>query len=707
MRWDGQRTDAVAEIAEPTLPGMPLLPGFIRSVRTPEFAGVTFHEVHAKSVLNRVPGSSAMPFGWTVNPYRGCTHSCTYCLDPSTWILMADSRMRRLRDIRPGDMVMGTELRGRSRRYVPSTVRAAWSTRKSAFRVRLADGTELIASGDHRFLSERGWKYVTGTMSGDGRRPYLTTNNKLVGFGLPTNLPEPDLDGQDYQRGYLCGMIRGDANLAIYANQRRGSGVLYRFRLALADLEALDRSEHFLKLQGVETLRFRFSASTRVRREMWSIRASSRHAFEAISQLIAWEREPTDQWALGYLAGLLDAEGSTSGTIRFSNTDRRILLELTTALDRFGFRWIEEPVADATRAVVVRVLGGLPVRNRFLVMANPAITRKWSLVNSAVKSAALLQVVSIENLGELRDLIDIYTDTEDFIANGVISHNCFARNTHTYLEFDAGKDFDNEIVVKTNVGEVLRRELAKPSWTREHVALGTNTDPYQRAEGRYRLMPEIINALADSGTPFSILTKGTVLARDLELLSAAAKRVSVGIGISLALLDPELQASLEPGTPSPKARLGLIRRVREAGLPCGVFMAPLLPHLTDSAGQIAELVAALVDVGVTGVSGIPLHLRPGTREWFLRWLAGAHPELVAVYEQLYRRGAYVPKDYREQLAGRIAEARATAGLGGFDAAIRGRGVPGDPNASFPGGSLPTPPPGKRPDPPAAQQLRLI
>ncbi|WP_029137277.1 Rv2578c family radical SAM protein [Nakamurella lactea] len=287
---------------------------------------------------------------------------------------------------------------------------------------------------------------------------------------------------------------------------------------------------------------------------------------------------------------------------------------------------------------------------------------------------------------------------------------CFARNTHTYLELDAGHDFDSQIVVKTNVGQVLRRELARPGWQREHVALGTNTDPYQRAEGRYALMPRIIDALADSGTPFSILTKGTVLSRDLDRLARAATKVPVGIGISLALLDPELQANLEPGTPSPKARLNLIRRVRDAGLPCGVFVAPLLPHLTDSLEQITELCGELAAAGATGVSGIPLHLRPGTKEWFLQWLSGERAELLPVYERLYRRGAYLPRDYRDIVSDRIRTARRAAGLGGFGAAMQGRGgVPGDARASFPAGSLPTVAPPTEPDRAASagEQLRLI
>ena len=227
---------------------------------------------------------------------------------------------------------------------------------------------------------------------------------------------------------------------------------------------------------------------------------------------------------------------------------------------------------------------------------------------------------------------------------------CFARNTHTYLDLDPGADFDRQIVVKINIAEVLRRELAQARWTREHVAMGTNTDPYQRAEGRYRLMPEVITALAQSGTPFSILTKGTLLNRDLPLLSEAAARVTVGVSISLALLDEELHATLEPGTPTPRARLELIRRIRAAGLPCGVLVAPILPYLTDSDAHLEALVGQLAAAGATSISGIALHLRPGTREWFFAWLRRTHPELVDRYDAAVRAGRVRPQGVRRRPA---------------------------------------------------------
>ena len=226
---------------------------------------------------------------------------------------------------------------------------------------------------------------------------------------------------------------------------------------------------------------------------------------------------------------------------------------------------------------------------------------------------------------------------------------CFARPTHEYLDFDPGDDFDTQVVVKTNIVEVLRRELARPSWRREIVALGTNTDPYQRAEGRYGLMPGIIGALAGSGTPLSILTKGTLLRRDLPLLADAAGQVPVSLAVSLGVGDPELHRDVEPGTPSPAARLGLIGAIRAAGLDCHVMVAPVLPYLTDSIEQLDALLGQIAAAGATGVTVLGLHLRGSTRGWFMDWLARSHPELVRQYRELYRRGAYLPKDYREAL----------------------------------------------------------
>jgi DNA repair photolyase len=230
---------------------------------------------------------------------------------------------------------------------------------------------------------------------------------------------------------------------------------------------------------------------------------------------------------------------------------------------------------------------------------------------------------------------------------------CFARKTHEYLDLDSGKDFDTQIVVKVNVAEVLARELARPSWGHHPVALGTNTDPYQRAEGRYRLMPGIIAALAASGTPFSILTKGTLLRRDLPLLQAAGEHVPVDIAMTIDVFDDDLREQVEPGAPTTEARLSTIRAVKEAGLNVSVFLMPVLPYLTDSIAHLDRALSQIADAGADSVAYSALHLRPGAREWYWSWLEREHPELVPRYRDVFGTGSYAAKEYRQWLAARI------------------------------------------------------
>lgn len=256
---------------------------------------------------------------------------------------------------------------------------------------------------------------------------------------------------------------------------------------------------------------------------------------------------------------------------------------------------------------------------------------------------------------------------------------CFARGTHEYLELDAGRDFDSQIIVKVNVADVLRRELARATWQRDPVMLGTNTDPYQRAEGRYRLMPGIASALTDAGTPFSILTKGTLLRRDLPLLAEASTVVDVSIAMSIAVFDDALQKSIEPGTPSAQARLDTVRAASEAGFRVTVFLMPILPHLTDSIAAIDHALARIKAAGAVKVVFGALHLRPGAKQWFLQWLGREHPELVSSYAGLYPgASATAPKGYRSWLAKRVRPLMRVHGLDGSaeDDAPRRTAVPG-------------------------------
>jgi len=227
---------------------------------------------------------------------------------------------------------------------------------------------------------------------------------------------------------------------------------------------------------------------------------------------------------------------------------------------------------------------------------------------------------------------------------------CFARPTHTYLGFDAGRDFEREIVVKVNAPEVVRAELARPSWKGEHVAMGTNTDPYQWVESRYKLMPGIWEAMRDARNPCSILTKSPLLLRDLDLMKEIAQVTQIHANLSIPTLDAKAWRASEPHTPHPRARLEAVAELNRAGIPTGVLIAPLMPGINDAPEQIEPLLEAAAEAGATGIGGIALHLRGEVKQIFFDWLRGYRPDLIEEYERLYARGAYAPKAERARLA---------------------------------------------------------
>jgi DNA repair photolyase len=449
-------------------------PVFEREPGRGEFRGMEFLHVRAHRIINEVPGA---PFGfrYTINAYRGCSHACTYCLSGETPILMADGSTRPLADVRPGDAVCGTVRDGARRRCVPTTVIDHWSTVKPAYRVTLADDTRLVASGDHRFLTDRGWKHVSRTGLGSGPRPHLTRHHSLLGVDDPHRRPGDSVDSG-----------HADAHVVISGSARR-------------------------------------------------------------------------------------------------------------------------------------------------------------------------RVVAIEPLGAELPLFDITTGTGDFVADGVVSHNCFARPTHTYLDLDADRDFERRIVVKVNAVSRLRHELDPRRWAGELIAMGTNTDPYQRAEGKYRLTRGIVEALIEQANPFSILTKSTLVLRDLELLAEAARRTDVRVNLSIGTLDEAVWRTTEPGTPHPAQRVRAVEQLNAAGVPTGVLVAPVLPDLSDGPEQLEAVVRACVQAGARSISPVLLHLRPGVKEVFLGRLADTHPHLLPRYRRRYRDRAYAPKAEQGALDTRIRE----------------------------------------------------
>jgi DNA repair photolyase len=645
VRWSNLSTDAEESR---TLPGY-REPAMVRRFDAPEALDVRFYEVRAKSVLNHVPKASRMPFRWTINPYRGCAHACTYCLSGETPILMGDARTKRLADLQIGDEIYGTVRRGANRRYVTTRVLAHWSAVKRAYRITLEDGTELVASGHHRFLSDRGWKYVTGAEHGRFRRPHLTVNSELMGTGRFAAPPE---ESEGYRRGYLCGLVRGDGHIGSYSYARPGgtNGDVHRFRPPLTDLEVLRRGRDYLASFEVSTGEFAFQAAAGEQHALTAIGTYARDKVATVRELVRWPRSPSADWCKGFLAGVFDAEGSRGQVIRIANTDPEIIEWTAFCLRRLGFAYVVEDPTRGDRLADLRLTGGLVERLRFFHTVDPAITRSGAIDGAALESEARLRVVSVEDLGTELPLYDITTGTGDFIANGVVSHNCFARPTHTYLDFDAGRDFEREIVVKVNAPEVARIELMRPSWTREHVALGTNTDPYQWVESRYRLMPGIWEAMRDSATPCSILTKSPLLLRDIELMKQIAERASFAANLSVPTLDEKAWRATEPHTPHPRKRLEAVAELNRAGIPTGILVAPLMPGINDAPEQVERILELATEAGAVSIGGIALHLRGEVKQLWFEWLRSHRPDLVPLYERLYRRGAYAPPEERRRLA---------------------------------------------------------
>jgi DNA repair photolyase len=632
-------------------------PATVRTFDSPEFRGITFYEVEAKSILNHVPPASRMPFEWTINVYRGCSHSCVYCLGGDTPILMGDGRTKPIADVRVGDEVYGTARHGNYRNYVVTRVLDHWSTTKPAYRVTLEDGTELVTSADHRFLTRHGWRYVAGSENGSAQRPRLRIMTELMGPGRFASPPEY---GQEYRRGYLCGLIRGDGHVGSYTYQRPGRthNDFHRFRLALSDLEPLQRARTYLGELGVTTDEFIFTQAVDGRKQFTAIRNQTRRGVADIKVIISWPHAPSTEWRAGFLAGIFDAEGTcrNKGALIITNTDIGIIEQVASSLRHFGFSFHTDVRPQGNKPLtLMRLLGGLRERLRFFHTVDPAIIRKRTIAGLTIGHDAQ-RVASIEPLGVHLPLFDITTETGDFVANGTISHNCFARPSHTYLNFNAGRDFESKIVVKVNAAEVLRRELRRKSWTGAHVAMGTNTDPYQRCEGRYRLTRGVLEALRDHANPCSILTKSPLLLRDLDLFEELAATAGFTANLSIGTLDEEVWRRTEPGTPHPKARMAAVRTLVEAGIPCGILMAPILPGISDAPEQLQEVARAAADAGASHLSPVTLHLRRGVKEEFMPWLEQTYPELVPDYRRMYR-GANAPKAVQDAIGERVRAAK--------------------------------------------------
>lgn len=240
---------------------------------------------------------------------------------------------------------------------------------------------------------------------------------------------------------------------------------------------------------------------------------------------------------------------------------------------------------------------------------------------------------------------------------------CYARSYHEWLEMDSGAEFESRILVKENLPEVLRRELSRPTWRRELVAIGTAVDPYQPVEGRFKLTRRSLKLFAQSGTPVSITTKNSMILRDIDLLKELAKGPGCAVNISITTLDARLSRRVEPGATPPRRRLEVLERLASEGIPAGVMIAPILPKLTDSPDQLSEVIAEAARHRASFLLHGVLRLSGGVRGVYFEFLRRDFPHLVKVYASLYAGGPWPPVRYRRAIAALVDRERKRWGIG--------------------------------------------
>jgi DNA repair photolyase len=393
----------------------------------------------------------------------------------------------------------------------------------------------------------------------------------------------------------------------------------------MVDEEPLSRATEFLESFGVGTHPFVFSEAREPRKRLLAIRTRSEDSVSRIEQIVSWRSDPPAEWSRGFLAGIFDAEGSYSdGCLRIANTHSELIFQIEDALHRWGFRAVTEDRGVPNRLRHIRLRGGLPEALRFFHVTQPSIARKRNLEHSTVKSSARLQVVGIEPIERPLELFDVTTGTGDFIANGVISHNCYARPYHEFLGFSSGLDFETKILVKEDAPELLREELSSPKWSPQVIAVSGVTDAYQPAERRYGLTRRCLEVLAEFRNPTLIITKNHLVTRDIDVLGDLSRHGAAAVVLSITTLDPALAHAMEPRTSSPSRRLAAIEALAAARIPVGVNVAPVVPGLTDS--EIPAIVRAAAKAGASFAGYSMIRLPHSVKDLFSEWLDQHFPD---------------------------------------------------------------------------------
>jgi len=557
--------------------------------------------------------SPDLNFGASVNPYRGCQHACSDCLLPETSVLRADMTSSPIGELKPGDEIVGLDEfpadGHHTRKLRNSVVEHVWWSRQSTIRV-VTDRAEVVTTAEHRWLQWWMFRWSRTTQLQVGRRLRHLMN--------PTRVA---LDA-DYRVGYVAGLSLGDGTFRYepgWRSDKLGFPAAY-WRVAMIDRAPLERCIEFMRPLGVELFLRPFDGGKSARQPLFKVETRSLSKLEIVSKVIRTELD-SESFRRGWLAGFFDAEGHNSGTLRVSQLDQAVLERVIRYAASLGFKFKLEPREN--HASSARLVGTVSERMRFFAAVRPAIQRKINACFELDPVTSAATIAAIEP-GPIRDVVDIQTSTRTFYANGLATHNCYARPTHEYLGYSAGLDFSTKILVKPRAAELLRKQLMSPAWKPQVVALSGVTDPYQPAERRLRITRGCLEVLAEFKNPVGIVTKGFLVTRDADVLAELASVNAASVMISVTTLDPELQRKMEPLASPPSKRLAAIEALAKAGVPVGVMAAPMIPGLTDH--ELPAILQAAANAGAKNAGFVVLRLPHGVKELFADWLAQHVPE---------------------------------------------------------------------------------
>jgi len=381
------------------------------------------------------------------------------------------------------------------------------------------------------------------------------------------------------------------------------------------------RAQDYLPDFEIATHESAFQAAGGARGAMQAIRTHALWKVDAVRRLVGWPTPPTREWSAGFLAGIFDAGGSYGqGVLRIGHPDEQTIGWVGRCMRSFGFAFaVERHDRPGVRPTgVVTLKGGLREHLRFFHTAGPAIARKQDITGQALGCDARLRVKEIEPLGKAFRLYDITTETGDFIANGVVSHNCYARPSHAYLGLSPGIDFETRLFAKDDAARLLREELARPGYRCEAINIGSNTDGYQPIERGRRITRSILEVLRETSHPVAIVTKSALVERDLDLLAPMAREGIATVVMSVTTLDSRLSGRMEPRASAPARRLEAIRRLSAAGVPVGVNVAPIIPFLTDH--EIEAILEAAAGAGASWAGWTLVRLPWEVKDLFRAWL---------------------------------------------------------------------------------------